>query len=52
MLELDNGLMPGNLMLTGWKNMQRAEQYENKYLARYSVRRRWSVRPPCKSFIN
>lgn len=35
MVELGNGLMPGSVMLTGWKNMQPAEQYENKYLALY-----------------
>lgn len=35
MVELGNGLMPGSFMLTGWKNMHPAEQYENKYLALY-----------------
>lgn len=35
MVELGNGLMLGEVMLTGWKNMHPDEQYANKYVELY-----------------
>jgi polyhydroxyalkanoate depolymerase len=35
MVDVGNGLMLGNTMLTGWKNMHPVEQYANKYVALY-----------------